>query len=51
MAVLLLALAVTMALYHWMATPLIGALTQVSQGGWLPLLPLLVLIWLLAGRR
>ncbi|SBO43473.1 hypothetical protein [Cyanobium sp. NIES-981] len=51
MAALILVLAVAIACYHWMATPLIGGLTGVLQAGWLPVPPLLVLLWLLAGRR
>jgi hypothetical protein len=51
MAALLLVLALAIATYHWLAAPLIAALTNGLQAGWLPLLPLLALIWLLAGRR
>lgn len=51
MAALTLVLVVTMALYHWLAFPLIGGLTGVVQAGWLPWVALAVGTWLLAGRR
>lgn len=51
MAALLVLVAITMGLYHWLGNPLNGLLNGVFQAGWLPLLPALVLIWLLAGKR
>lgn len=51
MAALLVLVAFTMGLYHWLSTPLNGLLSGLFQAGWLPLLPALLLIWLLAGKR
>lgn len=51
MAALTLVLLITMAVYAWLATPLIAFTTGALQAGWLLWLPLLVLMWLLAGRR
>jgi hypothetical protein len=50
MAALVLVLLITMAVYAWLATPLILAGTSLLQAGWLLWLPLLALVWLLAGR-
>jgi hypothetical protein len=50
MAALLLVLLATMAIYAWIATPLINGGTVVLQGLWLVWLPLLLLVWLLAGK-
>ena len=50
MAALVLLLLITMAAYAWLATPFIDLSTAVLQAGWLLWLPLLALVWLLAGR-
>lgn len=50
MAALALLLLITMAVYAWLATPLIELGTDLLQAGWLLWLPLLALVWLLAGR-
>lgn len=50
MAALLLVLLATMAIYAWIASPLIHGGTVVLQGLWLMWLPVLVVVWLLAGR-
>lgn len=50
MAALVLVLLVTMAVYTWMASPLIVGGTVVLNALWLAWLPLLLLGWLLAGR-
>jgi hypothetical protein len=51
MAALLLVMLVTMAIYAWIASPLIQGGTVVLQGLWLVWLPLLLLVWLLAGKE
>ena len=51
MAALILLLTITLALFHWLANPVIGPLTSLLQGGWLPIAALLAALWLLAGRR
>jgi hypothetical protein len=50
MAALLLVVLVTMAIYAWIASPLINAGTVVLQAIWLVWLPVLLLVWLLAGK-
>jgi hypothetical protein len=50
MAALVLLLLITMAAYAWLATPVIELSTAALQAGWLLWLPLLALVWLLAGR-
>ncbi len=50
MAALLLVLLVTLAVYAWIASPLINGGTVVLQGLWLLWLPVLVVVWLLAGK-
>ncbi|MCP9888005.1 hypothetical protein KBY96_08700 [Cyanobium sp. ATX 6A2] len=50
MAALVFVLLITMATYAWLATPFIEVGTGVLQGAWLLWLPLLALLWLLAGR-
>jgi hypothetical protein len=50
MAALVLVLLVTMAIYAWIASPLIIAGTVVLKALWLGWLPLLLLGWLLAGQ-
>ncbi|MGL6134621.1 MAG: hypothetical protein ACRC1L_10605 [Prochlorococcaceae cyanobacterium] len=50
MAALVFVLLITMAAYAWLATPFIEVGTGVLQGAWLLWLPLLALLWLLAGR-
>ncbi|MEX1324055.1 MAG: hypothetical protein AB1Z21_07680 [Synechococcaceae cyanobacterium] len=50
MAALVLVLLITMAAYAWLATPLIDLGTGLLQAGWLLWVPLLALVWLLAGR-
>ncbi|MFO8237152.1 MAG: hypothetical protein R6U00_02630 [Prochlorococcaceae cyanobacterium] len=50
MAALVLVLLITMAAYAWLATPVIEVGTSVFQAGWLVWLPLLAVLWLLAGR-
>jgi hypothetical protein len=51
MAALLLLLLVTMGLHHWVTGPLLLSGTWLLQGSWIPALALVVLVWLLAGRR
>jgi hypothetical protein len=50
MAALLLVLLATMGIYAWIASPLIHGGTVVLQGLWLMWLPVLLVVWLLAGR-
>jgi hypothetical protein len=50
MAALLLVLLVTMAVYAWIASPLINGGTVVLQALWLLWLPVLAVVWLLAGK-
>lgn len=50
MAALLLVLLATMAIYAWFASPLINVGTVLLQGLWLIWLPLLLVVWLLAGK-
>ncbi|MEO1003504.1 MAG: hypothetical protein AAFX65_10395 [Cyanobacteria bacterium J06638_7] len=50
MAALILVLLITLAAYAWVASPLIDSFTGVLQAGWLLWLPLLALVWVLAGR-
>lgn len=51
MAALVLVLLITMAAYAWLATPFIEVGTGLLQAGWLLWLPLLALLWLLAGHE
>lgn len=51
MVALLLLLWLTMALYAWIAGPLIDWGTGLLGSLWLVWLPVLVLLWLVGGRR
>jgi hypothetical protein len=51
MAALLLLLLLTMGLYQWTIGPLVLSATWLLEARWLPVLPFLGLVWLLAGRR
>ena len=51
MGALLLLLWVTMALYAWSAGPLIDWGTALLGSLWFAWLPLLLLLWLIGGRR
>jgi hypothetical protein len=42
--------AVAMAIYAWIVMPLVNAGTVVLQAIWLVWLPVLLLVWLLAGK-
>ena len=51
MGALLLLLWLTMALYAWSAGPLIDGGTALLGSLWFVWLPLLLLLWLIGGRR
>ncbi len=50
MAALVLVVLITMALYAWVATPLIEGATVLFQALWLVWLPVVLVVWLLADR-
>ena len=50
MAALLLVVALAMVIYAWIVMPLINAGTVLLQAIWLVWLPVLLLVWLLAGK-
>lgn len=50
MAALVLVVLISMALYAWVATPLIEGTTALFQALWLVWLPVLLAVWLLADR-
>ena len=51
MAALILLVLLAMGLHHWITGPLVGVGTWLLEARWLPALPALLLVWLLAGRR
>lgn len=50
MAALALVVLVSMAIYAWIASPLVIGGTVLLKTIWLAWLPLLLLVWLLAGK-
>jgi hypothetical protein len=51
MAALVLVVLVSMAIYAWIASPLVIGGTVLLKTLWLAWLPLLLLAWLLAGKE